>query len=93
MPPRTREPISSEATTVKAVSSDGNARLNVSVPCSSFQICGMPGSVYWWWKPTGTESNRKSQKTSRARFSLNILPDVCAGNMPYQARYAGSSQK
>lgn len=53
----------------------------------------MPGSVYWWCRPIGTESTRKSRNDTRAIGSLKSLPPASVGTMVYQEMYAGRSQK
>ena len=45
-PPRARAPLSREATTLKKVRRLGKKTANVKNACTSFQPCGMPGSVY-----------------------------------------------
>jgi hypothetical protein len=40
--------------------------------------------VNWWWKPSGVDSTRNSQKEKRASESLNSLPPACLGSMAYQ---------
>ena len=93
MPPRLRAAYSSDAITVKAVSSDGKNTAYVSTAWIHFHTCGMPGSANWWWKPTGTDTSRNIQNDSRASESEKSLPPACFGSMPYHEMYAGSSQK
>src|SRR5690606_8159372 len=54
--PFLRPEISKFANIVKAVMSDGIMTMNVSTTCRNFQKFEMPGSVNWWWKPTGIEN-------------------------------------
>jgi hypothetical protein len=71
--------------TVKAVIMEGKNTPKVNMECRNFHVGGTPGSTYWWWKPMGVESTRKSQKERRASESLNILPlPACLGSMAYQ---------
>jgi len=81
------------ATTVKAVSRLGSRRNIVFVIAMNLNPSAMPGSRYWWWIPSGVESNRNSTKTTRASGSLNSLPPENFGNIVYHRMYVGMSQK
>ncbi len=49
-----------------------------------FQAAGIPGSVNWWWKPTGIEKSRNIRKARRVSESDTSLPPACLGTSPYQ---------
>ncbi len=83
MAPRSRPATSSDAVTVNAVTKLGNRIPNVSTVCSSFHDAGTPGSMNWWWNPTGVESTMNSTNTSRASGSLNSLPPAALGSTAY----------
>src|SRR6266540_2457176 len=93
LPPRARPPLSSDATTVKNVSRLGKNTANVRNACTIFQPWWMPGSVYWWWKPSGVERTRNRMNEVRANGSLKSLPPAWRGASVYQEMYAGRSQK
>ena len=92
-PPRARAPLSSEATTLKNVSRLGKKTAKVRKAWTSFQPTWIPGSVYWWWKPSGVDSTRNRMNEVRARGSLKSLPPACRGASVYHDMYAGRSQK
>ena len=54
-----------------------------------FQPAGMPGSVNWWWKPTGTLKSRNIRKARRPSGSETSSPPACLGTSAYQLTYAG----
>ena len=70
--------------TVNAVTKLGNRIPNVSRVWSSFQDAGIPGSMNWWWKPTGVDRMMNRTKTSRASGSLNSFPPATRGSTVYQ---------
>src|SRR6266496_1371176 len=91
--PCIRPATSIEAVTVNAVTKLGNRMPNVRNVCSSFHPADTPGSMNWWWKPTGVDSTMNSTNTSRASGSLNSFPPATRGSTVYQITYAGNSQK
>src|SRR5215510_6689563 len=91
--PRARPPTSIDAVTVNAVMKLGNRIANVRNVWSSFQPAETPGSMNWWWKPTGVENRMNSTNTSLASGSLNNFPPTTWGSSVYQITYAGNSQK
>src|SRR3990167_1609581 len=70
-PPRARAPLSSEATTLKNVSRLGKKTAKVRKAWTSFQPTWIPGSVYWWWKPSGVE--RSEEHTSELQSQSNLV--------------------
>ena len=90
---RARPPISSEATTLKNVSRLGKNTAKVRKAWKSFHPWWMPGSAYWWWRPSGVERSRNRMKEVRAIGSLRSLPPAWRGTSVYQETYAGRSQK
>ena len=91
--PRMRPATSSEAVTVNAVTKLGNRMAKVAMVCAIFQPAAIPGSMNWWWKPTGVDRMMNSANTIRASGSLNNLPPASRGRTVYHTTYAGSSQK
>ena len=81
---RLGRPTSIEAATVKAVMRLGIPTNIVSSECTIFQPAGMPGSVNWWWKPTGVLNSRNIRNASRVRESETSSPPACRGMNPYQ---------
>ena len=83
-PPLARAASSSEAPTLKAVSSEGITTRKVSSIWMILSSTGMPGSANWWCIPTGVESSRNSTNDSRASVSEAILPPAVLGSSAYQ---------
>ena len=84
LPPRLRPAFSSEAITEKKVATEGKKMQKVRIHEIVFDENGMPGSVNWWWIPTGS-SSRKAMKTSRTSPSLATRPlPACSGRNRYQ---------
>src|SRR6266542_2940597 len=79
--PCMRPATSIDAVTVNAVMKLGNRIAKVRNVCSSFQPADTPGSMNWWWKPTGVENRMNRTKTRRASGSLNSLPRVAGGKL------------
>src|SRR5690606_10933215 len=91
--PMARPVVSNVANSANAVMSDGTTTAKVRMTCRNFQNGVMPGSMSWWWKPTGTEKTMNRMNASRASASLNILPPMTFGTTTYQQMYTGMSQK
>ncbi len=83
LPPRFRPAFSRAARIVKAVMRLGKKIPKVMNRWSVFICTGMPGSVYWWWKPVGMDRIRKMMNTTRTKLSENSLPPACLGTMVY----------
>ena len=62
----------------------GKVTPNVSTRWIDFSSGSMPGSVYWWCRPTGVESSRNRMKTSRGRASEKSFPPAIFGTIVYQ---------
>src|SRR6266545_4220661 len=83
-PTMKRSPASStDETTVNAVMRLGNEIAIVLKVWKSFHPAGIPGSWYWWWKPTGVEKMRKSAKVTRASGSEKSFPPASLGVSAY----------
>src|SRR5216117_2212960 len=89
--PLARPATSIDAVTVNAVTKLANRIPNVSTVWNSFHEAGMPGSMNWWWKPTGVERTTNHTNTSRASGSLNSFPPATFGRIVYHTTYAGRS--
>src|SRR3954453_22842415 len=53
--PLERPYLSNVANKENAVINDGIITINVKITWKNFQAGSIPGSVNWWWKPTGME--------------------------------------
>ena len=79
----------SDAATVNAVSrldADHHRHQRVHEPRR-----GMPGSVNWWWNPTGVEEQEHQEREPRQ--AVRTLPPACRGTSPVPGDVGGSSQK
>jgi len=68
---------------LKSVSRLGKNTAKVRNAWTSFQPAWMPGSVYWWWNPSGVERTRKRMNDARASGSEKSLPPACRGTSVY----------
>src|SRR5699024_10983303 len=76
-----------------AVISEGTTTNIVKTTCKYFQKGSIPGSVNWWWNPTGIEKNKSKINDNLAKASEKIFPPIILGITAYHIMYAGMSQK
>src|SRR5690625_2037236 len=83
--PSSRPLASNVANIEKAVINDGMTTKNVNTTCKYFQNGSIPGSVNWWWNPTGIENSNNKIKDKRASESENTFPPIIFGIIVYHA--------
>src|SRR5690625_3985343 len=81
--PSSRPLASKVANIENAVISDGITTKNVRTTCKYFQNGSIPGSVNWWWNPTGIENNNSKINVKRANESENIFAPIIFGIIAY----------
>src|SRR5699024_1894712 len=86
--PNSRPRISNVANIENAVIIDGITTNNVKTTCKYFQNGSIPGSVNWWWNPTGIENNNSKINVKRANESEKIFPLIIFGIIAYHIMYA-----
>src|SRR5690625_4828376 len=91
--PNSRPLASNVAKSEKAVINDGITTKNVKTTCKYFQKGSIPGSVNWWWNPTGIEKNNNNTNDNLANESEKIFPPITFGIIAYHIMYAGNNQK
>src|SRR5690625_992933 len=91
--PNSRPLVSKVAKSEKAVINEGTTTNIVKTTCKYFQNGSIPGSVNWWWNPTGIEKNSNNTNDNLANESEKIFPPITLGITAYHIIYAGMSQK
>src|SRR5690625_2659306 len=83
--PSSRPRASNVANIENAVIIDGITTIIVKITWMNFQNGSIPGSVNWWWNPTGIEKNNSKINDNLANASENIFAPIIFGIMTYQA--------
>src|SRR5690625_4357763 len=91
--PNSRPRASNVANIENAVINEGTTTTIVRTTCKYFQNGSIPGSVNWWWNPTGIENNSNNTNDNLANESEKIFPPITLGITAYHIIYAGMSQK
>src|SRR5690606_41113708 len=67
-------PVASKVANIgNAVINDGTTTTIVKITCKYFQNGSIPGSVNWWWNPTGIEKIKNNANANLASESEKIL--------------------
>src|SRR5690625_784862 len=81
--PSSRPRASNVANIENAVIIDGITTIIVKITWINFQNGSMPGSVNWWWNPTGIEKNKSKINVNLANESEKIFPPIIFGIIAY----------
>ena len=82
--PFERPYLSNVANKENAVIKDGMTTKNVKTTCKNFHAGSIPGSINWWWNPTGIENNKNKINDNLAKESEKIFPPIILGIIAYQ---------